>query len=111
MQTLTGHTDGVTSLSFTPDSQILTSGSADNTIKFWDITNGKLLTTFSGHPGKVNSVSLSPDAKVLVSGGEDAGVMLWNLDLDNLMQQGCSRISNYLQHNGNISSSDRAICQ
>ncbi|MEA5566209.1 eIF2A-related protein [Anabaena sp. UHCC 0399] len=111
IQTLTGHTDGVTSLSFTPDSQILTSGSADNTIKFWDITNGKLLTTFSGHPGKVNSVSFSPDAKVLVSGGEDAGVMLWNLDLDNLMQQGCSRISNYLQHNGNISSSDRAICQ
>lgn len=111
MQTLTGHTDGVTSLSFTADSQILASGSADNRIKLWDITSGKLLTTLLGNVGKVNSVSFSHDSKLLVSGGEDTGVKLWNLDIDNLMQQGCSRITNYLQHNGNISASDRAICQ
>ncbi|AUT00698.1 hypothetical protein CLI64_09970 [Nostoc sp. CENA543] len=110
MQTLTGHTDGVTSITFTADSQILASGSADNTIKFWDITNGKLLTTLSGNSEKVNSVSLSPDGKLLVSGGENSGVTLWNLDLDNLMQQGCSRIHNYLEHNSNISPGDRTLC-
>ncbi|WP_427157181.1 eIF2A-related protein [Aliinostoc sp. HNIBRCY26] len=110
IQTLTGHTDGVTSISFTADSQILASGSADNTIKFWEITNGKLLTTLSGNSEKVNSVSLSPDGKLLVSGGENSGVTLWNLDLDNLMQQGCSRIDNYLEHNSNISPSDRTLC-
>ncbi|QLE57672.1 caspase family protein [Nostoc sp. TCL26-01] len=108
---LNGHTDGVTSLSFSPDGQILASGSADNTIKLWNTQDATLLKTLLGHPGKVNSLSFSPDGKVLLSGGEDAGVRLWNLDLDNLMQQGCDRITNYLQHNGNVSVGDRSICQ
>jgi len=35
-QTLFGHTDGVTSVSFSPDGEHIVSGSADNTIKVWD---------------------------------------------------------------------------
>ncbi|WP_414565349.1 MULTISPECIES: eIF2A-related protein [unclassified Anabaena] len=109
LHTLTGHTDGVTSLSF--NGQTLASGSADNTIKLWSIQDGSLLKTLLGHPGKVNSLSFSPDGKALVSGGDDAGVMRWNLDLDDLMQQGCDRIANYLQHNANVSPGDRLICR
>ncbi|MBW4556139.1 MAG: caspase family protein [Trichormus sp. ATA11-4-KO1] len=111
IHTLTGHTDGVTSLSFGFDGQILASGSADNTIKLWSVKDGTLLKTLLGHPGKVNSVNFHPDDKVLLSGDDDAGVMLWNLDLDDLMQQGCSRIADYLQHNGDLQSGDRSICQ
>ncbi|WP_414541436.1 WD40 repeat domain-containing protein [Nostoc sp. CCY0012] len=109
IHTLTGHTDGVTSLSF--NGQTLASGSADNTIKLWSIQDGTLLKTLLGHSGKVNSVSFSPDGKALVSGSDDAGVMVWNLDLDDLMQQGCDRIANYLQHNANVSPGDRLICR
>ncbi|BAZ29736.1 WD-40 repeat protein [Cylindrospermum sp. NIES-4074] len=111
INTLAGHSDGVTSLSFSPDGQILASGSADNTIKLWNIETGTLLKTLLGHPHQVNSVSFSPDGKLLLSGGKDAGVMRWNLDLDELMQQGCKRISDYLQNNPNVSQSDRHICQ
>ncbi|MBD2344390.1 nSTAND1 domain-containing NTPase [Anabaena subtropica] len=115
---LTAHTDGVTSLSFSPDGQILASASADNTIKLWNITNARLLKTLLGHPSKINTVSFSPDGKALVSGGENTGVMMWNLDLDDLMQQGCDRITDYLQHNGNVNPGDgvsptigdRSIC-
>ena len=34
---LEGHKDVVTSVTFSPDSRILASGSVDNTIKLWDI--------------------------------------------------------------------------
>ena len=34
---LEGHTDYVVSVAFNPDGQILASGSADNTIRLWDV--------------------------------------------------------------------------
>jgi WD40 repeat protein len=46
LQTLTGHTDFVTSIAFSRDGHTLASGSNDNTIKLWDVTTGKLLNTF-----------------------------------------------------------------
>ncbi|KYC40002.1 hypothetical protein WA1_29020 [Scytonema hofmannii PCC 7110] len=110
VNTLTGHTNGVKSLSFSSNSQILASGSADGTIKLWNAMDGTLMKTLLGHTGEVNSVSFSPDNKLLVSGG-NAGMMLWNLDLDNLMQQGCTKLKNYLKNNPNVSESDRNICQ
>ncbi|WP_414755162.1 eIF2A-related protein [Anabaena sp. CCY 9910] len=107
---LSGHTDGVTSISFSPDGEILASGSADNTIKLWNLPHATLLKTLFGHPGKINSLVFSSDGKTLLSGGEDAGVMVWNLDLDDLMQQGCDRITDYLQYNNNVSAV-HSICQ
>ncbi|KAF3886951.1 MULTISPECIES: nSTAND1 domain-containing NTPase [Nostocales] len=110
ISTLTGHTNGVKSLSFSSNGQILASGSADGTIKLWNTMNGTLLKTLSGYRGEVNSISFSPDGKLLVSGG-NAGMMLWNLDLDDLVQQGCKKLKNYLENNPNVSESDRKICK
>ncbi|MBD2386063.1 nSTAND1 domain-containing NTPase [Cylindrospermum sp. FACHB-282] len=111
INTLTGHSDGVTSLSFTADGQILASGSADNTIKLWNTATGTLLKSLLGHPHQVNSVIFSPNGKLLLSGGKDAGVMLWDLDLDDLMQQGCARLADYLQNNPNVKEDERHICK
>ncbi|AFZ24105.1 WD40 repeat-containing protein [Cylindrospermum stagnale PCC 7417] len=110
INTLAGHSDGVTGLSFSPDGQILASGSADNTIKLWNTPTGTLLKTLLGHPHRVNSLSFSPDGKLLLSGGKDAGVMLWDLDLDDLMQRGCARLTDYLQNNPNVKEDERHIC-
>ena len=36
--TLTGHTEGVSSVAFNPDGNTLVSGSSDGTLLLWDIT-------------------------------------------------------------------------
>ena len=71
--------DTIFSLQFTSDSQNLISGGDENVIKFWDVTNGKLLKTFKGHGDTVTSLSLSPDGKVLASGSLDKSLKLWSL--------------------------------
>jgi WD40 repeat protein len=95
--TFTGHRDAVTSLNFSPDGQILASGSADTTINLWNSANGTLIKTLIGHRDPVRSIEFNPDRTTLLSSSENSGAILWNLNLDELMNQGCDRLHNYLQ--------------
>ena len=66
-------------VAFKPDNpNIVVSGSADETIKTWDITSGSCLSTLRGHDRKVLSVSWSPDGTRLASGSIDTTVMIWD---------------------------------
>ena len=56
------------------------SGSADNTIKLWDVETGQEIRTLKGHDGVVYSVNFSPDGKTLVSGSWDKTIKLWNVE-------------------------------
>ena len=79
LRTLTGHTDIVYSIAFSPDGNILASGSRDNTIRLWDASNGAHLHTLTGHTVAVLSVAFSPDSNVLASGSEDGAVRVWDM--------------------------------
>ena len=70
-QELTGHTDSVPSLSFSPDGKTLASASLDATIGVWDVMTGERRHTLRGHINWVQSISFSPDGKTLASGGLD----------------------------------------
>ena len=74
---ITGHTDGVRSVCFSPDGKTLASGSADNTVRLWAATTGQHLKTLIGHTEGVESVCFSPDGKTLASGSADNMVRLW----------------------------------
>jgi WD40 repeat protein len=75
--TLTGHTDSVLSIAISPDGETLTSGSADKTIKLWNLKTGDLLRSLIGHVYSVTSIAISPDGETLASGSADKTIKLW----------------------------------
>jgi hypothetical protein len=76
--TLSGHTDDVESVAFSPDGRLLASGSYDDTIKLWDVATGSLVRIYS-HTADVNSVAFSPDGRLLASGSDDKTIRLWDI--------------------------------
>uniref|UniRef100_UPI0035C9EB7F WD40 repeat domain-containing protein n=1 Tax=uncultured Nostoc sp. TaxID=340711 RepID=UPI0035C9EB7F len=79
IQTLTGHSQEVRSVVFSPDGQTLASGSMDKTIKLWRLGDGKLLHTLTGHSQAVWSVAFSPNGQTLASGSYNRTIKLWDL--------------------------------
>ena len=75
--TLVGHTNPVHGVAFSPDGQTLASGSWDNTVRLWRVSDGILLRTLEGHTDPVLSVAFSPDGQTLASGSRDKTVRLW----------------------------------
>lgn len=78
LNTLEGHTSGVSSVTFSPDGNTLASGSWQE-IRLWDVNTGNNIRTLEGHTGRVTSVSFSPDGSTLASGSWDGTVLLWTL--------------------------------
>jgi WD40 repeat protein len=78
LQTLEGHSRGVTSVAFSPDSKRIVSGSYDKTVRLWNTVAGVALETLKGHLGFVTSVAFSSDDKRIVSRSYDKTVRLWD---------------------------------
>ncbi|KAB8319080.1 hypothetical protein SD81_009175 [Tolypothrix campylonemoides VB511288] len=74
---LSGHSNTINSVVFSPDGKTIASASSDNTIKLCNL-EGQLLKTLSGHDGRVWSVAFSPDGKTIASASDDKTIKLWN---------------------------------
>ncbi|MFN6012367.1 MAG: protein kinase domain-containing protein [Microcystis sp.] len=75
-KTLTGHSDSVQSVVYSPDGRYLASGSGDKTIKISGVATGKQLRTLTGHSDTVSSVVYSPDGRYLASGSNDKTIKI-----------------------------------
>ena len=79
LKTLRGHSSRIWAIAFSPDGQLLASGSADHTIRLWNAHNGTCLTVLQGHTSGVTSVSFSPNGQILASASEDSSIELWSV--------------------------------
>jgi WD40 repeat protein len=83
--TLSGHTDPVRSVSFSPDGLFIATASADGTAKIWDARLGAELLTLSGHSGPVNSVAYSRDGRHIVTASNDQTFRVWPAALEDYL--------------------------
>jgi WD40 repeat protein len=86
LQTLEGHSRGVYSVAFSPDSTWLASASYDSTVKIWDTRSGECLQTLKGHSREVSSVAFSHDSTRLVSASYDSTVKIWDTSSSECLQ-------------------------
>ena len=68
VRTLTGHTDRVLSVAYSPDGGILATGSADRTVRLWDVVKGEQIAEVTGFTHRPSAV-YSPDGRTLATSG------------------------------------------
>jgi WD40 repeat protein len=77
--TLEGHTGTVHSVSFSPDGNLVVSGSVDNTMRLWLVREGRLLRTMHGHSFPVLKASFTPNGASLITGSTDGLIRIWQV--------------------------------
>jgi len=76
--TLSGHTDSISSLAWSPNGNYIATGSSDKTAKIWTI-DGKCIATLTGHADSIWATTWSPDGKYLATGSSDKTVKIWTI--------------------------------
>jgi len=74
---LTGHTQSVTCVAWSPDGTRLATGSLDKTVMTWD-AKGQQSFTFQGHTSPISGIAWSLDGVRLASASWDSTVSIWD---------------------------------
>jgi WD40 repeat protein len=84
---LPGHGGDIYTLLLLKDGQTLVSGSADETIRIWDLQNGAELRKIDAHDSYVNALATTIDEQILMSAGADRKIKFWSIDDGTLIKQ------------------------
>ncbi len=80
LQVLEGHSTVVTCVALSDDTRRAVSGSADGTVRLWDLELQRCLMVLSGHVGPVTAVACTQDGLLAMSGGQDGTLRVWCAD-------------------------------
>jgi serine/threonine protein kinase/WD40 repeat protein/tetratricopeptide (TPR) repeat protein len=69
---------GIYCVAFSPDEQLVVSGSKDRQLRIWNWREERIAGPTLEHQDEVWSVAVLPDGKHIVSGGRDGLLMLWD---------------------------------
>lgn len=77
---LWSHWSDITCSAFSPDGQLLATGSMDKTIALWDIRKEKIMRRLYGHFHAVTAVAFSAGGDSLFAASCDHSISVWNVN-------------------------------
>ncbi len=80
------HRNACTTLTWSPNSQLLASAGGDHAVLIWDATTGKKWRTIWSHLSTIGVLAWSPDGTRLACAGKDPCVQIWNISTRRLLQ-------------------------
>ena len=75
---LTGHSDEVWWVAWSPDGTRIVTASFDGTARVWDVVTGETLLTLSEHTAAVIDVTWSPDGTRIATASGDGTARVWD---------------------------------
>lgn len=77
----------VCALAFSPDGNLLASGSTDKLFRMWNPSDGSEAKHLTGHNCCVVSVSFAPDGKTVATASKDHSIRIWDVATGNEVRQ------------------------
>eukprot|EP01129_Flabellula_baltica_P003332 TRINITY_DN13116_c0_g1_i1.p1 TRINITY_DN13116_c0_g1~~TRINITY_DN13116_c0_g1_i1.p1 ORF type:complete len:496 (+),score=118.26 TRINITY_DN13116_c0_g1_i1:201-1688(+) len=78
VSSIEGHSEAILIVNFSPDGELLTTGSGDTTIKLWETSTHMPITECARHTNWVMCLAWAPDSEKFISGSLDKSIILWN---------------------------------
>jgi serine/threonine protein kinase len=78
LHVLDGHDNAVQALAYAPQQLLLASGSADNTVRLWNLQTLSLTRRYRGPRDFVTSVAFSRNGRMLAGGALDGRIQVWS---------------------------------
>jgi len=83
---ISGHLGWVRACAVEPGNEWFVTGSADRTIKIWDLASGSLKLTLTGHINTVTAMAVSARSPYMFSASLDKKVLCWDLETNKVIR-------------------------